>query len=319
MPQTNQWEDAATNNAPALAIHGHLNGNAVADRVLFATISVVGGNLLDATFPGWTRKTMEGPLSGGAHSGATYVRVATGTAADNIAPASPITGGAVTSWSINVIERDDIDSTLPARPTNSGNSTTTRSVNTGDVTPVAANDIVLAALTVMNEGQWDSFGLTGVTVTNGFVKGQVSGQSLNVRAATLMASKVISDLSAQSTLFTGQGSGNEECSAHIVVFKAAGAAPADPTITLTLNSAPSTPAANLSGLKWAWFDEVTPDLLNAPTDQGAIETTDGSGEIVITLPNTTLTTGQIGFLIITDSDGVPSTEHSGLFGPLAID
>ena len=93
----------------------------------------------------------------------------------------------------------------------------------------------------------------------------------------------------------------------------------DPTITLTLNSAPSTPAANLSGLKWAWFDEITPDLFNAPTDTGAVETTDGSGVLVITLPYTTLTSGQVGFLIITDSNGVPSFDHSGSFGPLAID
>lgn len=56
--------------------------------------------------------------------------------------------------------------------------------------------------------------------------------------------------------------------------------------------------ASLTSIKWDWFDEADPKDFTAPTDQGTAETTDGSGNITIAMPNSTLTTGQTGFLVL---------------------
>jgi len=57
---------------------------------------------------------------------------------------------------------------------------------------------------------------------------------------------------------------------------------------------------SLTDLDWAWFDSVDPATFIAPTDQGATESTDGTGEITVDLPNTTLTTGQDGTLVLSN-------------------
>lgn len=75
------------------------------------------------------------------------------------------------------------------------------------------------------------------------------------------------------------------------------------TVSFALTTNGTSPAADLSGLKWAFFDEVTPNLFNAPTAQGTGATTDSSGTISITITGTSLTAGQIGWLILTDSNG----------------
>jgi hypothetical protein len=92
------------------------------------------------------------------------------------------------------------------------------------------------------------------------------------------------------------------------------------TATVTLVSESGTPQASLTNLKWAWFDEVTPDLFNAPTDQGAVESTDGSAVLIVELPNTTKTVGQIGWLIVTNSDGstTQTPAHRAFSGPVAV-
>jgi chitodextrinase len=93
---------------------------------------------------------------------------------------------------------------------------------------------------------------------------------------------------------------------------------AQKSVTLTLVNAAGAASANLANLKWAWFDAATPSGFAAPTDKGAIETTDASGVVTIPLPNTTLASGQIGWLIITDSDGNPATNHKAFSGPAQV-
>lgn len=58
------------------------------------------------------------------------------------------------------------------------------------------------------------------------------------------------------------------------------------------------PLANLSGLHAAWFDQGDPALLNAPVDVTTTLTTNGSGAFQFNLPNTLLTTGQIGLMVL---------------------
>lgn len=60
--------------------------------------------------------------------------------------------------------------------------------------------------------------------------------------------------------------------------------------------------ASLSGLSWAWFDGDV-GALSAPTDKGNIESTDASGDLTLSMANSTLTTGQIGTLVLYDPTG----------------
>lgn len=90
------------------------------------------------------------------------------------------------------------------------------------------------------------------------------------------------------------------------------------SVTLTTNG--STPAASLTGLKWAWFDQATPDAFVAPTDKGTAETTDASGVLVVPLANTAKAAGETGWLIVTDSDGTTtqSPAHKAFSGPVQV-
>lgn len=90
------------------------------------------------------------------------------------------------------------------------------------------------------------------------------------------------------------------------------------TVSLSLVNTSDTPAANLTGLRWSWFDAATPDLFAAPTDKGTIETTDSAGVLMIPLPGSQLAVGGIGWLIVTNSTGDPAFAHSAFSGPLAV-
>lgn len=94
--------------------------------------------------------------------------------------------------------------------------------------------------------------------------------------------------------------------------------PALRTATITLASAAGVLATGLTGLKWAWFDQATPDLFTAPTDKGSAELTDGAAVITVDLPNTTKTSGQVGWLIVTNSDGTTAMVHKAFSGPVAV-
>lgn len=93
-----------------------------------------------------------------------------------------------------------------------------------------------------------------------------------------------------------------------------------PRVSIALVNEAGAAQANLSSLKWAWFDEATPDLLGSPTDQGNAELTDGSGVLTIDLPRSSKTSGQIGWLIVTNSDGTTtqSPAHRAFSGPVAV-
>ncbi len=91
-----------------------------------------------------------------------------------------------------------------------------------------------------------------------------------------------------------------------------------PSITLNLVSAAGSAIASAAPLKWAWFDSVTPDLFVAPTDNGSVESTDASGVLAISLTNSTKTSGQVGWLVVTNSDGNPATVHKAFSGPVAV-
>lgn len=76
------------------------------------------------------------------------------------------------------------------------------------------------------------------------------------------------------------------------------------TATVTLTTDGTTPAASLTGLKWAYWDVLTPDLMTtAPLVKGSAETTDASGVLTVTITGTTKRVGEVGYLLVTNSDG----------------
>jgi hypothetical protein len=97
-----------------------------------------------------------------------------------------------------------------------------------------------------------------------------------------------------------------------------GPTPGNRTVTLALFTPSDAPAANLSSLRWAWFDQVTPDLFASPTDKGTLESTDAVGTLTIALPNSQLAAGATGWLIVTDSGGNPAVLHNAFSGPVVV-
>ena len=88
--------------------------------------------------------------------------------------------------------------------------------------------------------------------------------------------------------------------------------------TITLQSQLGVLSANLTGLKWAFFDQSTPDLLAAPTAKGAVETTDASGVLVLNIAGTSLAPGAVGWLVVSDSDGTVGMTHKAFSGPVVV-
>jgi hypothetical protein len=91
------------------------------------------------------------------------------------------------------------------------------------------------------------------------------------------------------------------------------------TATITLTSDGTTPRANLTGLKWSWWDQATPNIAEYPTDKGSSETTDASGVLTISV-RSSLVPGGIGWLVVTDSDGTTaqSPVAKAFSGPVAV-
>lgn len=91
------------------------------------------------------------------------------------------------------------------------------------------------------------------------------------------------------------------------------------SISLPLTTDGTTPAASLSGLKWAFFDSPLPQNFDRPASSGTGATTNGSGLLSLAVTST-LGAGQTGYLIVTDSDGTTtqSPAHKAFSGPVTV-
>jgi hypothetical protein len=74
------------------------------------------------------------------------------------------------------------------------------------------------------------------------------------------------------------------------------------TVTSTVVDATGTPRANLTGLKWTYFDKPNPSAFDTITDSGSGATTDANGVLTLTV-NSVQGAGATGFLVLSDSDG----------------
>jgi hypothetical protein len=91
-------------------------------------------------------------------------------------------------------------------------------------------------------------------------------------------------------------------------------------ITLTLVDAGGAPMANLSGLKWAIFDGVTPTTLSAPTASGSNASTNGLGVMELDIAVTGVPMGGVGSFLISTTDGTVGQSPSAktFFGPVVV-
>jgi hypothetical protein len=80
----------------------------------------------------------------------------------------------------------------------------------------------------------------------------------------------------------------------------------------------TTGQTGLTGLTFAWFDEASPDLFGAPSVVGTTESTDGSGNLAITLTGTTLDVGETGWLLIYKA-GATAPDDIAFFGRLDVE
>jgi len=71
-------------------------------------------------------------------------------------------------------------------------------------------------------------------------------------------------------------------------------------------------------LKFAWFDQATPDLFDTPTDTGTVVVGDG-GTLKVALANSLKVSGQVGWLVVSNSDGDPAAVHKAFSGPVKVD
>lgn len=89
------------------------------------------------------------------------------------------------------------------------------------------------------------------------------------------------------------------------------------TVTITLNDRTGAPRANLSGLKWAFFDQTTAGALGVAADSGTVATTNASGVLALTV-NTTLAGGATGWLVLSDSAGNAAAVSNAFSGPVTV-
>lgn len=157
-----------------------------------------------------------------------------------------------------------------------------------------------------------------------------AGQDAAGAAAAYASSQAISSTGSKSFSAIGLTSGttyyahfqhrDAQNNDSAVATSAGGATSSPPTATLTLTTDGTTPAASLTGLKWAWFDQVSPGSFVAPTAKGTAGSTNGSGVFSVNITGTALTAGQIGWLIVTNSDGTTtqSPAAKAFSGPVMV-
>lgn len=164
-------------------------------------------------------------------------------------------------------------------------------------------------------GSTASCTITRDTVASGTVTYNLS--SSNTGVATVPATATIADgqltgsfnvtgVSAGSSTITATNAGDsgetDTATANVSALKG---------IEVTFGQ------TNLTGLTFAWFDEASPDLFDAPTVVGTTESTDGSGVLSIDLTGTSVAVGNTGFLLIYKA-GATAPDDLAFFGRLTV-
>lgn len=238
-------------------------------------------------------------------SGSTWANVSTGsggTTAAYTTAATTISGG-----SANNGDRYRCTGTNAAGSATTNGAATLSVSSSGtapSITVQPSNQAVVAPNTATFSVTATGTGLTyqwQLSTDSGSTWNNVSGGSGATTAAYTTAATTTGDTGNRyRVVVTGDTSppATSNGSATLTVS----AAPAT-SVTITLTSDGTTPRASLTGLKWAFFDQPTPDLFAAPTAKGNGESTNGAGQLVLDITGTALVPGNSGWLDVTDSDG----------------
>ncbi len=92
------------------------------------------------------------------------------------------------------------------------------------------------------------------------------------------------------------------------------------SLSVTLTDLNNDAIPNLTGLKWAFWDDPIVNTQVAPTVTGTGATTDSSGVFTVSLAGSALGVGDTGWVEITDSDGTVSQSPIGKVaaGPVVV-
>lgn len=153
-------------------------------------------------------------------------------------------------------------------------------------------------------GSWPA----GITVSPaGIISGTTSAAAgtyggLSVRATDSSGQSVLSNAFAITVAAPASGGGGGGGVATLV--------------NLQLTTDGTTPAANVTGLRWAFFDQPTPDALASPTAKGSNASTNASGLLSLSIAGTALPPGGTGWLVVSNSNGSAAGTHSAFAGPV---
>lgn len=244
---------------------------------------------LPLTLSGWTEIEARAETTGSQNTTALYYRVASSEPASYTISGSDPTTGAVT---FTIAWWRGVDTSSPFRVAFAAADHYTWQLD-GGATPqpdsigsLEVNDRAIVFCWTALDGTSAVSGPTGYT-------DRVAVSEGNARNICV-ADKVITSSGTESPgTFNHTGSASTDDSAMYTVALRHAAAK---ITNLNLESLLGVDRASLTNIRWSWFDQPDPKDQVAPTDQGTAESTDGSGNISIDLPNSTLTSGQIGWL-----------------------
>lgn len=194
--------------------------------------------------------------------------------------------------------------------------------STGKVTKV----VVFPFGTVMTSPGYQLFKNTGGTYTaigSRTTTGVTAVPNIATARSVELTLTLLTDKSFRSIIVWDNGAGVYAVPDEVFIppLGAGGFVQPTPTKTATVTLVDTAGAIrpSLAGLKWAFFDQSTPDLFAQAVDQGVGESTDGSGVLVITV-HTTLAAAGVGWLVVTDSDGTTtqSPVAKAFSGPVAV-
>jgi hypothetical protein len=141
------------------------------------------------------------------------------------------------------------------------------------------------------------------------------------------ASVTVTGVSSAATVGTATASGGASttlagvsAAASVGTASAAAGVQQATRATVSVVDATGAPRAGLTGLKWAFFDQLTLDQFRAPSAQGVGASTDGSGHLTVNITGTSLQPGQVGILAFSDGNGdiAQTPPASAFLGPVMV-
>ena len=280
------------------------NQTAVAGAVATLTGAATGTGTL--TYQ-WQRST------NGGGSWANVGGTNTGATTSYSTPATSVTGGSANNGDKYRFTVTD------------GTSITTSSDATLTVNLVAATSVTLAGPTVGGVGSASSV----FTVSaNGAITGTITATpsdeggggtfaptSVQISAGTPSATFTYTAASAGAKTISVANSGGLDAPANISFAASTAAAT---TVALTLTTDGATPAASLTGLKWAFFDQPQPSNFAAPVAKSTAGITNAAGLLSLSIAGTALAPGAVGFLIVSNTDGTATSAANVFAGPVVV-